>query len=445
MVDLLHFLVFESPTTRKIIYSFTGQVLILWICEKALWRRRSLVPIAICLAIKALTFYPMDYYLLLHPGMGADVVYNLRIFTFVWNCITFGLMLWTYEGNYGKTWVTLFAAEVIYTVLSFPILMGVGFMEGRSDLKKLGGPLLPGDFLIPVLTWVVWRVTRKYIEMLGERLRRWTPKYPGIVWFITFAIFFSNNILTKGTEFAESNNENHISVYQFWGMLLVGLLMIWLWYRQRRENQRRSDLEQQLRFCETYDTILTKNAAIQKSLREDILQQVADVEKQLAQGDADNTFREQPQIRQFLTQLSQDTQQLKPEGLFSGNMMIDSVLYKWRNAIEEKGGEVDYQCADLSDMGKEPLLFLPQILELICEEWFDQHFSPSGGTKRFKEAKVTVFRLKMTVMKEQILISTDLPEKWDRKRKRQFTDRVRKIGGVVTERTGYVFCSCPVT
>ncbi len=92
MSDFLYYLFIQGPTTRKVIYSLTGQVLIIWMCEKTLQRRRSLLTLMICQIIKLLALYPMDYYLLQSPGMSTEAVSMLRVFTFFWNCLSFGLV-----------------------------------------------------------------------------------------------------------------------------------------------------------------------------------------------------------------------------------------------------------------------------------------------------------------------------------------------------------------
>lgn len=201
MSDFLYYLFIQGPTTRKVIYSLTGQVLIIWMCEKTLQRRRSLLTLMICQIIKLLALYPMDYYLLQSPGMSTEAVSMLRVFTFFWNCLSFGLVPWIYEGNHGKAWLVLFAGELIFTLLSFPVLLCVGLIEKRPDVIEMGGSLLPGDFLIPVLVWLIWKIVWKLLRIPAERFGKWIPRYQWILWISMFLIFFSNSILMQDKKF----------------------------------------------------------------------------------------------------------------------------------------------------------------------------------------------------------------------------------------------------
>ena len=74
------------------------------------------------------------------------------------------------------------------------------------------------------------------------------------------------------------------------------------------------------------------------------------------------------------------------------------------------------------------------MLELICEEWFDQHFPDNAvdGDSAF-DGSGTVLRLKMAAKREQLLISTNLTGRWKRKRWKQLKDRLKRADGSIVD------------
>ena len=442
MKDLLTYLIFNSITTRKIIYSLTGQILIIWLSEHLLYRRRKLAPFVICLHIKLLAIYAFDYYTLLHPNMDAAANSTVLLCTYFLNLMSTVMFLWTYEGNSGKTILASVIDELIATIYMGLVLILVNFIERRPGLGEMGGQLHPLDILIPLFTWILWKVTRKGLESLTAFYKRWEPRHQWVLWIGSFLFTLISNVFSGSADVSVGSYGERIFLYQFWGMVAIGLLMIWLWYQQHRENRRYADIEEQLRLLKNHEMIFQKNTEITRELRESIHQQMELLERQLEHMQPDT--EEQTQV--FLRQLKSDMQRMERDESLTGDIMIDSVLAKWKDLIERKGGRVDYECGGILYLKGLDVSLLAQMLELIYEEWFDQHFPDnSGGDYSAFDASGPVLRLKMTTKREQLLISVNLSGKWKRKHWKQLRDRLERTdGSLVDNGEEGVVCLLPV-
>ena len=430
-MSIIHFVVFESISTRKIIYSLSGQAVIIWLSERFLRRRHTLAPFVICMLAKTSLFYVFDYFSLLHPAVNMNSDLTVRICISLLNMITTALFLWTYEGNDGKSGPTILFVEVCTGIITFHLLIVVNIIEKRPVATEVAGTLHPLDFLIPVLIGAIWRLTDRRLDSLANRYRTWIPRRQWLLWFLFFIFWFSGNILTDGTEFASGNTALHYLFYYFWVVVVMGFVALWLWYQSKREKQRLSDMQKQLQLCETYETILERNTELSRKMTEDINIQVKRFEKQLSCLGGEQNI----QIQCFLKQLKTDTQQLLSDGIFSGNIGIDAILYKWKQDIENRGGMVEIKCGGISAEGNKTLSLLPQILDMICEEWIDQHFAgqienADSEENIWDETNLPlgldmVFRLSITEIKKQLLISANLSGKW-----RLFIQRKKRCSNI---------------
>ena len=428
MRDMLHFLIYESLTTRKIIYILSGTWVLLWFLEKLLERKRSLAPLVISLVIKALCFFVVDYYLLLHPGIDPTSDTVLRMGIFSMNLLSTVLCFWVYGGNYGKTGIAAVIGEMIIAIYSIPALVFVNLIEKRPAVGELIGTFHPADLLLPVAVTAVWWITKKPAESLAARYRRWVPKHQWLLWVSFFLFTYFSNIIGAGSEFASGKFNLYANVYQFTGMFMMGMLMIWLWYQQHREDQRRIEVEEQLAILKKHETVLQKNTEMAGRIREDIRLQTEQLERQIERMDPEETG----QVQAFLKQLKTDMQGMKADAGISGDPMIDSILSKWEKQIEGRGGRVDYQCGGLRSRQGVDSSLLAQMLELLCEEWYDEHFSDRAGDEQTaSELSESVLRVKMIEKREQLLLSANLSGSWKRRRWKQFKDRLNSAGGSV--------------
>ena len=103
MGQFIRYLFLESYSIRKILFSFSGIGLIIGISERLLKRKHRLWPLILVLSLKILLFIPIDYFLLMHPGIDPTTDKAVQIYCFWRDVLMSAFFIWTYGGNNGKT------------------------------------------------------------------------------------------------------------------------------------------------------------------------------------------------------------------------------------------------------------------------------------------------------------------------------------------------------
>ena len=426
MKELLRYLFLESMTTRQVIYAFTGQVLIFYQADKMLVRRHSRIPLIICLIVKTLMFYPTELYFHLHPMLDAKTHTGLILYTLWRDCIITGLFLWTYAGNRGKEGTALFIGETEATLLTFPAIALLNFLEGRPSLTELPYPFMLPDLLIPVLFWLEWRLVRRPVLSMVEKYRAWKPKYPLVLRVLFMVYWFSASFSGVALEVMQSVHGGLILHHQLFGGAGMAVLMIWLIYQERQTAVQHEYLVKQAAFARAYDQIFERNRAAAEKVQEQISRQTAELSLQAEAGKTP----EAEQMKSYLEQLQKEAALLQTGGVYCGNHLVDAVLCMEQQMLEKQGYQADFRCVNVPERMEDRSL-LPQVLELVCEEWLEQQKTGKAGSKKHEGEDAGTCRLQITAARGQILVEASVYRKWKRERRRLLESLIADGGGML--------------
>ena len=426
MKELLRYLFLESMTTRQVIYAFTGQVLIFYQADKMLVRRHSRIPLIICLIVKTLMFYPTELYFHLHPMLDAKTHTGLILYTLWRDCIITGLFLWTYAGNRGKEGTALFIGETEATLLTFPAIALLNFLEGRPSLTELPYPFMLPDLLIPVLFWLEWRLVRRPVLSMVEKYRAWKPKYPLVLRVLFMVYWFSASFSGVALEVMQSVHGGLILHHQLFGGAGMAVLMIWLIYQERQTAVQHEYLVKQAAFARAYDQIFERNRAAAEKVQEQISRQTAELSLQAEAGKTP----EAEQMKSYLEQLQKEAALLQTGSVYCGNHLVDAVLCMEQQVLEKLGYQADFRCVNVPERMEDRSL-LPQVLELVCEEWLEQQKTGKAGSKKHEGEDAGTCRLQITAARGQILVEASVYRKWKRERRRLLESLIADGGGML--------------
>ena len=424
MKELLRYLFLESMTTRQVIYAFTGQVLIFYQADKMLVRRHSRIPLIICLIVKTLMFYPTELYFHLHPMLDAKTHTGLILYTLWRDCIITGLFLWTYAGNRGKEGTALFIGETEAALLTFPAIALLNFLEGRPSLTELPYPFMLPDLLIPVLFWLEWRLVRRPVLSMVEKYRAWKPKYPLVLRVLFMVYWFSASFSGVALEVMQSVHGGLILHHQLFGGAGMAVLMIWLIHQERQAALQHEYLVKQSAFARAYDQIFERNRAAAEKVQEQISRQTEELSLQAEAGKTP----EAEQMKSYLEQLQKEAALLQTGSVYCGNHLVDAVLCMEQQMLEKLGYQADFRCVNVPER-MEDTSALPQILELVCEEWMEQHRSPKTDCRQHEGDEDGICRLQITAARGQLVITVNADGKWKRSRRRLLEGILAQAGG----------------
>ena len=424
MNELVHFLFHQSENTRAVLYAFTGQFLIYYMAEKMLVRRHSRIPLYICLIIKTLMVYPTELYFLAHPELNAAESLGFFIYSSWRDTIVTGLSLWTYSRNNGKTGLTFVIGEMGAVLITLPIIVVLNILEKRSSPVYIAGPFMLPDLLIPVIFGVIWIAIRKPLLKIAQRYRNWKPRHPGLLWGLFFLYWFSSIVSQSGSELVKGASGRLMLLHQIWCIVLMGLLMGWLLYQQREENERHAYLLKQDALAKAYDRILGKNRETAENLQRQIREQTEQLSRHAQEGERP----ESGQMHAYLKELQEEAGNLQISGVYCGNYLVDAVLCMEQQMLEKLGYQADFRCVNVPEH-MEDTATLPQIVELVCEEWMEQKKGRNARAGSSSSENKNICHLQITAARGQILITANIPGKWNRGRQRLLKGLISGRGG----------------
>ena len=429
MQAIIRYILYESTITREVIYALSTQILIFYIADHMMVRKRPLAPVFICFVLKVLMFFPTELYFLSHPELNAATNTGMILYSFWRDILTTGLFLWTYGGNSGKEGLSIMICETGIVVMTMPIMVILNYVEGRESLTEFAVPLKWMDLLIPVLFWGVWRIIRRPIIGLTEKYRRWRPRYSFAMWGIFFIYWLTSCLTSTAGELGAAKGETGlVRTHQAWGIAGMMLLMAWLLYQQRQEAMRHEYLTKQSAFAQAYHQIFERNRTIAAGMQEQIGMQMDALS--LQQSDTDTAGTEQ--IRSYLEQLRGEVGKLQTGGTYCGNYLVDAVLCLQQQIIEEQGLSTQFQCVNVPvRMSNEAIL--PQILELVCEEWLEQKKNGSRGSDAERHSDSNgedTCRIRITGARGQIIVASNIYRRWKNSRRKILKDLLAEAGGV---------------
>ena len=428
MKEMLYYLIVESTVTRQVIYAFTGQVLIFYLADKMLVCRHNRIPLIICLIIKTLIYYPTELYFHLHPELNAATHPGILLYGFWRDIIITSLFLWTYSRNRGKAGLSLLIGETGMVLLTFPVIALLNFLEGRDTLTALSYPFMAADLLIPVLFGMIWWIIRRPVLAMAARYRAWRPKRPVLLWAVFLLYWLSSSVTGLAAEVMTTRSSQLLMVHRAWGAAGMVMLTVWLLYQEKQEEIRHDYLIKQAAFASAYDRVLEKNRMAAEKMQQQIHEQM----EELSQRTLDGSRLEQDQLRDYLEQLREEAAALQISGVYCGNYLVDAVLCMEQQMLEKLGYRADFRCVNVPEH-MEDTATLPQIVELVCEEWMEQKKGRNARAWSGSSENENICHLQIMAARGQILITANIPGKWNRARKKLLKEFLAAREGVFAD------------
>jgi hypothetical protein len=215
-----------------------------------------------------------------------------------------------------------------------------------------------------------------------------------------------------------------LMVHRAWGAAGMVMLTAWLLYQEKQEEIRHDYLIKQAAFASAYDRVLEKNRMAAEKMQQQIHEQMEELSKRTLDGNR----LEQDQLRDYLEQLREEAAALQISGVYCGNYLVDAVLCMEQQMLEKRGYRADFRCVNVPEH-MEDTATLPQIVELVCEEWMEQHRSPKTDCRQHEGNEDGICRLQITAARGQLVITVNADGKWKRSRRRLLEGILAPAGG----------------
>ena len=390
--------------------------MILCLADQMLVRTHDRKLLIVCLTIKTFMLYPIELYFYLHPVIDSASRAGMIIYCFWRALVITGTFLWTYSGNDGKTGLGLVICETAAVLITFPALAVLNYIEHRPSAAELSYPFMVLDLLMPLLFWLMWRAVRRPVLFITGKYRAWSPKHSWLLW-TPFLIYWFTSTYTDMSSEAMYNSDRHMHTHQLWGIAGTAIMAVWILCQEKQERVRHEYLMKQASLAGTYDRIIERNRTSAAGMQQQIREQMDEISRQVQSGAQVGS----DQIKTYLEQLQQEAAELQIEGVYCGNYLVDAVLCMQGEMLEKLGYRKDFECVGVpAEMEDQSLV--PQILELIFEEWLEQHEKKTNIEN--------VCRLRITGKGGQLLITANISGRWHAGRRRLMKDLLSEKEGV---------------
>ena len=141
-----------SGCVRMFLFSLTGQIMIIMVCDQLLVRRRSAAKLMICLILKILITSILVSTVLQHYYAGElwmkflGIASNMCMFL-----LCYIILVHTYYGGWLKCLIAENISEIMISVFLCPGLILAGYLEGRENVFVVYGKLTAVDIVYYVV------------------------------------------------------------------------------------------------------------------------------------------------------------------------------------------------------------------------------------------------------------------------------------------------------
>lgn len=313
------FLFCESESTRSILMGIVSVSFLLALSDRLMDRKHSRLPFILLQFVKFGMAYFIEWHALTKTGFDAAADAKFLVYSVWRDTLNVALFLWTYGGNGGKTGLTLFLEELGVTVLLFPLMYLINFVERRPSLTQWPASFHMADLLLPVLAFLIWKVIEKPFSKIAKKYRNWKPRRTWLMWTVTIVYSASSSLISTGSEFSVRGMNRLLMMHQLCGLTFMGLLMVWLMYQQHLETERQRFLVRQVKVLGTYDQIVAANRHNIERIRQQLKQDVS-VNALWTNENADKV------VDSYLAQLRQDASALQERNAYCSDLLINVIL-----------------------------------------------------------------------------------------------------------------------
>ena len=338
------FLELLAGCPRVFLFSLTGQIMIIMLCDRMLVRRRSLWRFLACLSMKSIvtTIFVSTILQYYYPDeLWVDILGALSSACAVLLCyIPF---LQTYYGGAVKCLAAEFICETIVSMILSSSFIFTGYLEKRENVFTIYGTLQIGDFAWFILVIFVTAVFCRAASPLLQRFRTYRIKNKKLAAAGIILYFASLQIMGIGDV-----RDGHTMMLLFYVFFLgyavivsVVLALMYLYHRQHARTEN-SFLKMQVHLMESHYASIQTQILKMESCQRLIDAQMKEIEnsKELSKG----------KTSAYLEQLKQNYNEIRA-GMYCDDWKVDAVLYCQSDVARKQGIDVTYHLEEYNRGG----------------------------------------------------------------------------------------------
>ena len=404
-----------SGCVRMLLFSLTGQIMIIMVCDQLLVRRRSAAKLMICLILKILITSILVSTVLQHYYAGElwmkflGIASNMCMFL-----LCYIMLVHTYYGGWLKCLIAENISEIMISVFMCPGLILAGYLEGRENVFVVYGKLTAVDLVYYVVMLLMTVGLCRLAGPLLHKFRTCHIRHKKAVIAFSVVCIISMQLMSIGDV-----QDGYLIMLLFYMIFLVYALavlgMFVLMYLYQRQKIR------------TENTFLNMQLHLMESHYESMQNQIRRMEKcQQLMDEQMKEIRDNPNLSEgktaaYLNQLKQDYDSIRA-GVYCNDWKVDAVLYCEAEAARSQGISVGYSLAEY-DRGE----ITEEQLVRILFSLFDYGIKAIQEVNPGKEKKIF---LRMGGVLNQFLIEfCTTEERTDGAAYRKLRKSIRKMHG----------------
>ena len=325
--------------TRTIMFSLTGQIIILMICNRMLDRRRGTGRLMLCLMAKSIwTAIFVDTILQHYYPDSAWVDLLGVISSAVMMLLCYIPLVHTYYGGLLKCIWAVNIAEIITSSIILPCFILFSYLGDRNTLFVIYGNLQVTDFmcyLTNILTGIAFcHIAKPILDKFRIHQIRHKKTMSAI------AIVYISSVQLMA--FGDIQNVSGTMVYIYIVFLLyeAAILIIFIMvniHRRKKVRIENTFLNMQLHLMESHYTSLQKQIHQMEDCQRIIDEQMKEI--------VDRNGLQKGKTSAYLERLKQSYNEIRA-GIYCNDWMVDAVLYCQSETARSQGISVEYSLSE---------------------------------------------------------------------------------------------------
>ena len=409
-----------SGCPRVFLFSLTGQIMILMLCDRMLVRRRNSLRLLVCLSLKTIVSTILVSTVLQYYYPEAIWVDLLGVFSSSCTVLLCYIpLVQTYYGGVLKCMIAENICEIMASMLLLPGWILTSYLEGREDLFTFYGKLQIGDCIYYILMLLASEAISRVASPILKRFRtyRIRNKKAAVVGLI--GVLGSLQIMGR-INFHDGQTVMVLfyMFFLFYSTAMAAVFVLMYLYQRQRVRTEHAFLSMQMHLMESHYTSIQDQIRKMENCQELIDKQMKEIEesKRISRG----------KTAAYLEQLKQSYEEIRA-GMYCDDWNVDALLYCQSEMVRSQGITAEYSLSEYN-RGNIPEEKLVHILFRLFE------YGIKANQKIEQEREKKIFLRMGGVLNQFVIEFTTSVEEKNRPSSRLLRKCVREYhGNLMTE------------
>ncbi|MDD6615347.1 MAG: hypothetical protein PUF13_04500 [Lachnospiraceae bacterium] len=328
-----------SGCPRVFLFSLTGQIMILMLCDRMLVRRRNSLRLLACLSLKTIVSTIVVGTVLQYYYPEAIWEDFLGVFSHICTLfLCYISFVQTYYGGLLKCLIAENICEIMTSILLLPGLILTSYLEGRADLFTVYGKLQLGDCIYYILMLLMAEAAARAAAPLLKRFR--TYRFRNKKAEAVCVIVFVGSLQIMGVSDLRDGQTVVILFYMvflIYALAATAVFVLMYLYQRQRIRTEHAFLDMQLHLMESHYASIQGQIRKMEHCQRIIDEQMKEIEesKNLSQGKA----------AAYLEQLKKGYDEMRA-GMYCDDWSVDALLYCQSEMARAQGISAEYSLSE---------------------------------------------------------------------------------------------------